>query len=216
MWLTLTGAAEMMAARPGRYAELLRGPPTEHEPTISRDICRTFPKHQLFSDLGGTGQVRRGRLIPPRGTTAHGHPRLQRSLFNVLRAYATYDPDIGYCQGMGFIAGLFLAHVQEEVRTTRTTPLPSGAASHAHTPAPPCAQEAFWLLTALISRYGMRGLFSVDMPSFAHVMQTLEEQVAQHLPLLSDHLLDQGVRPSMFASQVRAGKGRRWGCHDML
>lgn len=58
VWMTLGGAGERMAASPGVYAALLESPATEHEPTISRDICRTFPKHQLFSDLGGMGQVR--------------------------------------------------------------------------------------------------------------------------------------------------------------
>lgn len=147
-------------------------------------------------------------------------------MFNVLRAYASYDPQIGYCQGMGFITGLFLAHVGEEVRRPPLARVPGTRPSDATAPGPraptrtpPCArpacarlpalarlwppQEAFWLLVAVIDRCGMRGLFSVDMPDFPHVMHTLETQLARHMPALSEHLAEQGVQPSMFASQVR-------------
>lgn len=36
-------------------------------------------------------------------------------LYNVLKAYALYDPDVGYTQGMNFIAALILLHVENEV-----------------------------------------------------------------------------------------------------
>ena len=59
----------------------------------------------------------------------------QRQLMNVLKAYSVHNPDVGYCQGMGFIAGLLLLHMQEE--------------------------DSFWLLTRLTSAYGMEGLYKV-------------------------------------------------------
>ena len=34
------------------------------------------------------------------------------ALYNVLKAYAVSDPDIGYCQGLSFVAGLFILHVR--------------------------------------------------------------------------------------------------------
>ena len=63
------------------------------EETISRDIGRTFPKHQQFRDCGGLGQ---------------------RSLYHVLRAYSILDPAVGYCQGMGYIVALLLTTMCEE------------------------------------------------------------------------------------------------------
>jgi ecotropic viral integration site 5 protein len=32
-------------------------------------------------------------------------------LYNVLRAYANLDPEIGYCQGMNFIAAMLLLNI---------------------------------------------------------------------------------------------------------
>lgn len=41
-----------------------------------------------------------------------GRAALQR----VLHAYAIFDSEVGYCQGMGFIVGLFLSYMPEKVR----------------------------------------------------------------------------------------------------
>ncbi|RVW44761.1 Ecotropic viral integration site 5-like [Vitis vinifera] len=70
---------------------------------IIRDISRTFPSHVFFQQRHGPGQ---------------------RSLYNVLKAYSVYDRDVGYVQGMGFLAGLLLLYMSEE--------------------------DAFWLMVALL------------------------------------------------------------------
>lgn len=43
-------------------------------------------------------------------TTQSGQAALRR----VLRAYSYHDPEVGYCQGMNFIAGMFLTQMTEE------------------------------------------------------------------------------------------------------
>lgn len=53
-------------------------------------------------------------------------PGGQAALRRVLRAYSYYDPEVGYCQGMNFIAGMFLTLMSEE--------------------------EAFWLLVGELHR----------------------------------------------------------------
>ena len=40
----------------------------------------------------------------------------QDSLYNVLKAFSVYDKEVGYCQGMGFVTGLMLMYMGEEVR----------------------------------------------------------------------------------------------------
>jgi hypothetical protein len=55
-------------------------------------------------------------------------PGGQAALRRVLRAYSYYDPEVGYCQGMNFIAGMFLTLMSEE--------------------------EAFWLLVGKFSNCG--------------------------------------------------------------
>lgn len=63
------------------------------EVLIAKDVYRTYPDHDMFREREGPGQLALSRL---------------------LRAYATYDPEVGYCQGMGFIAGLLLMNIPSE------------------------------------------------------------------------------------------------------
>lgn len=71
------------------YSVLLKSL-TEHQHAIFIDLGRTFPNHQFYKDSLGVGQL---------------------SLFNVLKAYSILDPELGYCQGLGFICGILLLHV---------------------------------------------------------------------------------------------------------
>ena len=63
------------------------------EKLIERDLARTFPHDPRFSQRSGEGQT---------------------ALFNILRAYSVYDPEVGYCQGMAFIAGLLYLQMRDE------------------------------------------------------------------------------------------------------
>jgi hypothetical protein len=60
---------------------------------IEKDIERTFPRHELFTH-GGAGQD---------------------LLRRVLRAYANIDQECGYCQGMSFIAAMFIMYLPEDL-----------------------------------------------------------------------------------------------------
>ncbi len=90
----MLGATKMLENNPGYYEQLLRENTSPCEEVISRDIGRTFPKHFLFDKNKSLGQ---------------------QSLMNVLRAYSLHDPEVGYCQGMGFVSALFLSYMPEEV-----------------------------------------------------------------------------------------------------
>ena len=63
------------------------------EETIIKDLDRTYPSCQLFTDKYGKGQ---------------------RKLFKVLSCYSLYNKEIGYVQGMSFIVALFLIYMDEE------------------------------------------------------------------------------------------------------
>lgn len=60
---------------------------------IEKDIHRTMPGHILFQEAA------QGRKM----------------LTNVLLAYSMYNPEVGYCQGMGFLTAMFLMYMPEEV-----------------------------------------------------------------------------------------------------
>lgn len=63
---------------------------TEHQHSIFIDLGRTFPNHTYYKASLGVGQL---------------------ALFNILKAYSILDPELGYCQGLGFICGVLLLHV---------------------------------------------------------------------------------------------------------
>lgn len=101
----------------------------------------------------------------------------QAMLRRVLRAYSVYDPDVGYCQGMNFIAAMFITFMSEE--------------------------EAFWLLVAVMNDppCRMRGLFGEGMSGAHKVLHVAERLIQQFLPRLAQHLEQENVHITMFATQ---------------
>ncbi|KAI0305591.1 rab-GTPase-TBC domain-containing protein [Multifurca ochricompacta] len=133
------------------YLKLLKETST-HEKAIMRDLGRTFPQHEFFTDGHGIGQ---------------------ENLFNVLKAYSIYDPQVGYCQGLPFVVAVLLLNMPDE--------------------------EAFCLLVRLMYSYDLRGHFLPEMPKLQlHLFDRLIEEL---LPVLHVHFLRQGVKSSMFCSQ---------------
>lgn len=51
----------------------------------------------------------------------------QRNILKVLQAYAVYNPQLGYCQGMGMLVGMLLMRMD--------------------------AEESFWTLVAILEKY---------------------------------------------------------------
>jgi hypothetical protein len=154
VWIKLTSSRESSTSALRRYAELrlMENAPCEAE--IVRDINRTFPNHVMYRDKHAFGQD---------------------SLLSVLRAYSVFNPEVGYCQGMGFICGLLLMYMDEE--------------------------DAFLMLVTLLEDYGMAGLFRPGLPLLNKYFFQLRRLISEHLPRLSRHLQEQGVEPTMYASQ---------------
>jgi Rab-GTPase-TBC domain len=72
---------------------------------IERDIHRTFPKHSMFTSRSTDEATGNGHGQPVVAALDDEHDG-QASLRRVLRAYSAYDTEIGYCQGMNFIAAV--------------------------------------------------------------------------------------------------------------
>ena len=69
------------------------------------DLPRTFPQHADFMPAGGGG----GDGAPARVDT----PTLA-SLRRVLLAFAAYEPSVGYCQSLNFVAAMLILVGGEE------------------------------------------------------------------------------------------------------
>ena len=65
-------------------------------------------------------------------------PEGQRALLNVLQAYAAFDEEVNYCQGMNFLAALMLTWLPREA-------------------------EAFGALVLVMRDRGLRELYKSDM-----------------------------------------------------
>ncbi|XP_061383096.1 rab GTPase-activating protein 1-like isoform X1 [Danaus plexippus] len=124
------------------------------EAVIQRDIARTFPAHDFFREAGGLGQD---------------------SLLRMARAYAVYDHEVGYCQGLSFLAATLLLHMPEE--------------------------QAFCLLVRLMYGYGLRELYKDGFEALYMRLHQLDRLMEEQLSELRAHFLELGVEPHMFASQ---------------
>ncbi|XP_050228010.1 uncharacterized protein LOC126677439 [Mercurialis annua] len=157
VWQLISGSRDLLLMNPGVYQQLLIYETSASEGDIIRDISRTFPSHVFFQQIHGPGQ---------------------RSLYNVLKAYSVYDRDVGYVQGMGFVAGLLLLYMSEE--------------------------DAFWLLVALLKgavHAPIEGLYQVGLPLVQQYLFQFDHLVSEHLPKLGEHYSQEMVNPSMYASQ---------------
>ncbi|ERN05822.1 hypothetical protein AMTR_s00006p00260160 [Amborella trichopoda] len=157
VWQLISGSRDLLLMNAGVYEQLVIYETSASELDIIRDISRTFPSHVFFQQRHGPGQ---------------------RSLYNVLKAYSVYDRNVGYVQGMGFLAGLLLLYMSEE--------------------------DAFWLLVALLKgavHAPMEGLYLVGLPLVQQYLSQFEQLVKEQLPKLGQHFMQEMINPSMYASQ---------------
>ncbi|KAK9918049.1 hypothetical protein WJX75_000768 [Coccomyxa subellipsoidea] len=155
-WQLLSGGRELLLQNEGVYERLMLAGSSEKELEIVRDLSRTYPSHVYYQQRQGPGQ---------------------RSLFNVLRAYSVYDRQVGYVQGMGFIAGLLLLYM--------------------------CEEDAFWTLTALLKgavHAPLEGLFRPGLPLLQQYLFQFSRLVDEEVPRVGSHLRREGVHPTMFCS----------------
>lgn len=97
------------------------------------------------------------------------------SLHNVIKVYSLIDPDVGYTQGMAFIAAPLLLDSNE--------------------------LEAFALFHKLMFTYNLRSLYLPEMPGLLLSLYQFDRLVEDTLPNLHTHFLREGVRSSMYATQ---------------
>lgn len=100
------------------------------------DLGRTFPAHPFFARQLGPGQL---------------------ALFNLLKAYSLLDRDVGYCQGLSFIAAALLLHVHLIPSVPCRFLVPSYPTFQMD------EEEAFTALVNLMYGFGLRKQYLPDM-----------------------------------------------------
>jgi hypothetical protein len=109
-WFYYAGGPSMLSKNYGVYEDLVKKAAagqvseTDNE-IIERDLNRTFPDNIRFrADPVATQDAQ----LPEPETP------IVQSLRRVLQAFSIYNPRIGYCQSLNFLAGLLLLFMNEE------------------------------------------------------------------------------------------------------
>lgn len=125
-------------------------------PAIITDIARTFPELKTFDESQ------------------------QQRLFRVLNAYASYNPDVGYCQGMNYVAGLLLLVSDNE-------------------------EESFGVLVSLMDgtddHLGLAGFYTERLPLLRRYLRACDRLAAETVPELRDHFIRENVQPAVYLHQ---------------
>ncbi|KAI9015789.1 rab-GTPase-TBC domain-containing protein [Phycomyces nitens] len=150
-WQFLAGSMDYK--KKGYYESLGKRKPTEIYSVIERDIARCYPDHSQFNDANGQGQL---------------------DLRNILKAYSQHNPQVGYCQGMGRLAGCMLMHMP--------------------------AEDTFYLMVATLDRY-MNGYFTPTLSQLRIDAYIIGQLLHDHLPKLAQHLEANDIMPIMYIAQ---------------
>lgn len=179
-WSVISAVDTVLNARDGDYQRMveeatlrMESEQDKNASQIERDLRRTFPTHYLFHSKIEDEDMMNSSAILCEDFTPDGIDALRR----ILYAYSIYDEEIGYCQGMNFIAAMFLTFLPEE--------------------------ESFWFLVAIMNDdpYSMREMFTKDMSGSLETLFVADRLVQKLLPDLHQHLNSEGINISMYACQ---------------
>lgn len=108
-WFYYAGGPAILAKHSGLYEKLLHREVKQVDvEAIERDLHRTFPDNLQFQPCAAAEDRSPGSPPP------EDEPPIVSSLRRVLHAFAVYNPRIGYCQSLNFLAGLLLLFVETE------------------------------------------------------------------------------------------------------
>ncbi|XP_010534266.1 PREDICTED: growth hormone-regulated TBC protein 1 [Tarenaya hassleriana] len=157
VWFSLSGAAKKKSTVPESYysdlTKAVDGKVTAATRQIDHDLPRTFPGHPWLD-------------------TPEGHAALRR----VLVGYSFRDSDVGYCQGLNYVAALLLLVMKTE-------------------------EEAFWMLAVLLENVLVNDCYTNNL-SGCHVEQRVfKDFLTKKCPRIATHLEDIGFDVSLVATE---------------
>ena len=114
----------------------------------------------------------------------------QRMLMGILKAFAKQHPDIGYCQGMNYIAASFMVLYNAR-----------GGVVHPGRLRPDTGEVVYWLMTALARKYACDQLWRRGVPRLRLIAFQLSRLLRQFRPRLWRHFQDVGLSMEVLAAQ---------------
>ncbi|KAE9606418.1 putative Rab-GTPase-TBC domain-containing protein [Lupinus albus] len=157
IWFSLSGAAKKKSTVPDSYyddlTKALEGKVTPATRQIDHDLPRTFPGHPWLD-------------------TPKGHAALRR----VLVVYSFRDSDVGYCQGLNYVAALLLLVMKTE-------------------------EDAFWMLAVLLENVLVNDCYTNNL-SGCHVEQRVfKDLLVKKCPRIASHLEALGFDVSLVTTE---------------
>jgi len=143
VWMEVSGANKLRREEPDLYTTMLAA---DLDPVvlgqIRTDMPRTFPNNVFFDTTNPNS--------------------MQKPLLNILKAFANNNPNIGYCQGLNYIAGLLLLVTKNE-------------------------DSAFWLLKVMMESI-LPDYYSANMSGLLTDVKVLSEIARRDVPVLAGHI----------------------------
>jgi len=151
------------------------------EAEIWRDVRRTFPRRPLFNQPGGAGQT---------------------LLAHVLKQCAILNTDIGYCQGMNYVAAVLVSEALEFDESLDDLSGRQVVKTYSYLDSK-VEENILWLMHALIHtpRYRMRGLWRKGVPALKLRLFQFDCLVQSILPVLHAHFNKLNLKPEQYCSQ---------------
>lgn len=142
VWMKISGAERLKFSSALTYSDLKQKAVTNNSvlESIRIDLPRTFPDNLYFTN----------------------HSQLPKSLFNVLATFAHQNTEVGYCQGLNYIAGLLLLATKDE-------------------------ESSFWLLKVLVEQILPKYYIST-MSGLLIDLNVLNELVLKSEPTVYKHI----------------------------
>ena len=100
----------------------------------------------------------------------------KKMLINILTALAFIRPEIGYCQGMNFIAGALINFIDNE-------------------------EKCFWIFLSFIDNIEMNLLYLKNMPDYSIRVYQLTYYIKEYFPELDIHFKKHQINPDVFFSK---------------
>lgn len=121
-------------------------------------------------------------------------------LSSILHALSSRFPDVGYCQGMDYIAVHILDYTKKHTSVDSDDTVDSSKVSSSCRTAATSeeVERAFWLLVCLFEQYGLRQLFLPGLQNLQSQCFQLKRIIELTMPSLAEHFEKNKVITEMY------------------
>ena len=153
---------------------LSHSPPPRTSQDIFENLCKSALETKQFTESIRQIELDLHRTYPDEAYFADNSPGYV-SLRRVLMAFSKYDSNLGYVQGMNFIAGALLWHASEV--------------------------DTFWLFVALMEDYELRESYLPSLPGLSKHCQIIQLFILEFLPRLHRQFAEHRINCEMYAAE---------------